>query len=287
MEIDNKYTPPISFAALKIKKNIIQDLPEILKQHELYLRLAVAPNDEFISTYGTTTPTKMLEKVTQNQKNNNLFNIVIGYFRFGKNPFGEKIAGIAIEKQNKTVIKQPLDLSISRTNSRLDSFASSNTYKSDVRSNLFDQFEQAENMVTRLTEFTPIKQLSGDLEIIGNYHERILTAIEQSPLISKLRELHDITIDTDFKSIIAPDNTRSYERYFIIKWQNNENLKYKITGEGVSMKLTDDDAIRKLMQTPFEQIKKHIEEKHHIDISHSTLEKRTPNIWDKILEILE
>ena len=287
MEIDNKYTPQVSFAALKIKKNIVQDLPDILKQHELYLRLAVAPNDEFISKYGTTTPTKMIEKVTQNQKDNNLYNIIIGYFRFGKNPFSEKVAGIAIEKQNKTVIKQPLDFSITRTNTRTDSFASSNTYKSDVRSNLFDQFEQAENMVSRLTEFTPIKKVSGDLEIVGNYHERIITAIEQSPLIAKLRELHNIKIDTDFRSVIGPENTRSYERYFTIKWQDNENLEYKITGEGVSMKLTDDDAIRKLMQTPFEQIRKQIAEKHHIDISNPTLEKRSPNLLDKFLELFE
>ena len=80
MEIDNKYTHPVSFTALKIKKNIIKDLPEILKQHEMYLKLAVAPNDEFISKYGTITPAKMLDKVDQNQKDNSLINIVLGYF---------------------------------------------------------------------------------------------------------------------------------------------------------------------------------------------------------------
>ena len=53
------------------------------------------------------------------------------------------------------------------------------------------------------------------------------------------------------------------------------------------MKLTDDDAIRKLMQTPFEQIRKQIAEKHHIDISNPTLEKRSPNLLDKFLELFE
>ncbi|MBO5446296.1 hypothetical protein J6A34_02185 [bacterium] len=287
MEIDNKYTHPVSFTALKIKKNIIKDLPEILKQHEMYLKLAVAPNDEFISKYGTITPAKMLDKVDQNQKDNSLINIVLGYFHFGKNPFSERVAGIAIEKGNKTIIKQPLDFSIKKDNSRVDSFSSSDTFKSDVHSSLFDQFEQAEDLVKQLSTFVPTKKKSGEFDIIGNFHERIVSTIEQSPLISRLRQLHDITIETDFNSIKENGKYCGYQRKFVINWHENKDFAYQIIGEGESMKLADDDAIRKIMQTPLKQVQKELNDKYSIDITTSTLENNPPTLVGRIIEFFE
>lgn len=288
MEINNKYTPQ-SFTALKFKQNIVQDLPAILKQHDEILRFGVGTNDVFVSRYGTILPEKMLEKVRQNQEQNNLVNIVLGYFKFGKNIFSEPVAGIAIESNNKVVFKQPLNTNIERINTRSNDLSKENSFVSEVRSCLYEQIANAEDIVKKITP-QPIGNTKpfGELTIEGNVHNRIITMIEHSPLIKKLRSLHNITIESDFKSVVnqANHNDRTYQREINIYWSDKEN-PYSIIGSGVSMKLADDDAIKKLLQIPFEQVQKEVAKTAHLDITKPTIFKEKPSFFENFLEIFK
>ena len=53
------------------------------------------------------------------------------------------------------------------------------------------------------------------------------------------------------------------------------------------MKLADDDAIRKIMQTPLKQVQKELNDKYSIDITTSTLENNPPTLVGRIIEFFE
>lgn len=146
----NNMTSP-NFNGLIIKKNIINDLPKLLKNHENLLRNNVIDGDCFNSAYGTVRPNRMLEQVQKNQQNNKKTDIIIGYFRFSLNPFKNKIPGIALKKGNKTILKEKLEADIATIN-----FDPDNNFlsKREIRSKMYEQFSQAEKIADLIEKFS-------------------------------------------------------------------------------------------------------------------------------------
>lgn len=150
MQIQTNMNSP-QFSGLIIKKNIIQDLPMILKNHENILRNNVGDGDSFSSAYGTVRPKRMLELVHTNQEKNKNTHIVIGYFRFGLNPFKNKTPGIALKKGNKTILKEKLETDITIRNNEDDKKFLT---KREILSKMYEQFSQAEKIANLIEKFS-------------------------------------------------------------------------------------------------------------------------------------
>lgn len=276
MEITKKNNT--SFTALRIKKNIINDLPQIYKTHEQILRREVEETDKFISAYGTVLPERMLKKVSANQKDNKQANIVFGKFRFGFTPFRKKEPGIAIEKGNHTIMKKPLGNEVYRENRRIP-HSVPNSYRTltyEYRSRMYDQFEEAEKIANSLEKFSKTHKMLGSIEIEGA--DKVLQQeIEKAPFIKELRQKHNVDVFTNLESSTY-NNLTDYQRNIYIDWRDDCQGTFILQGIGSTPHEADEAVIKQLRECPLSDMQNEIWQNHNLDISKPTILTKNSHI---------
>jgi len=291
MEIRD-YNSSTSFTALRIKKNILKDLPGIYKKHEYQLRHDIEEPDKFVSVYGTVLPEVMLNKVIDNQKNNKLIDIVLGKFRFSHNPFAKKEPGIAIKKDFFTIQKNKLDTDIYRINSRLsNATAHYRSLNYEFRSGMYDQFQEAENIANSIAGFSKNTKMIGSLSIEGA-DDVLQIAIEKSPLIRQLRQKHNIdvfTIKGHNESLQDRSSDNDYFHDIYIDWREDLQGAYIIRGFGSTQKEADVSVAEKLKEIPLSDMHKYVLDKYNMDISIPTVIDKgsSPSLLSRIISSLK